>query len=312
MAIYRPLRHRTNPRINEEDSILFVWLNVMSDLTTRLAPHFLRVGRAIHRRSPGYDSKGFENEPCPACGASEGLVMHGVLWPKLVLQWGLTPAWANWVDQREGLRCCSCRSNLRSRQLAKTIVDAMNARFGTRAETLDEICNTVEMQSCEIAEINAAGDLHAFLKRLKGLSYSEYGSTVSGVRSEDLLNLSYANESFDLVVNSDVLEHVPDVGRALSEIYRVLKPSGLYIFTVPVIWNQARSRRRAQISDGQLEHILPPSFHGCEADGKNDFLVFNEFGRDFVQTCEGSGFDVKLIKDRRNPSLITFLASKQT
>lgn len=284
----------------------------MNGLMNQLAPHLLRIGRAIHRRSPAYSNQRFEGEPCPACGVNEGLNMRGVLWPELVLQWELTPAWANWVDQREGLRCSNCRSNLRSRQLAQSIVNAMNARLGTCARTLAELCKSPEMQTLAVAEINAAGNLHPFLERLQGLRYSEYGSTRPEVRSEDLQNLSYADESFDLVVNSDVLEHVPDVERALAEIHRVLKPGGLHIFSVPVIWNQARSRRRAEIRDGHLVHALPPSYHGAVQEGKNDFLVFHEFGQDFVQTCEQIGFTVNLIKDLRNPSLVSLVTQRRS
>lgn len=276
----------------------------------KLAPHFLRLGRAIHRRTPGYSDQCFDGEPCPACGSAEGLSMHGVLWSELVLQWKLTPAWANWMDQREGLRCRSCRANLRSRHLAKCIVDAMNARLGTQAKTLAELCESPDMQTQAVAEINAAGNLHPFLERLSGLHYSEYGSTQADVRSEDLLNLSYADERFDLVINSDVLEHVPDIERALSEVRRILKPDGLYIFTVPVNWSQTHTRRRAEIRDGQLVHFLPPSHHGAEQEGKHDFLVFYEYGRDFVQTCERIGFLIELVKDTRNPALVTFVARR--
>jgi ubiquinone/menaquinone biosynthesis C-methylase UbiE len=46
------------------------------------------------------------------------------------------------------------------------------------------------------------------------------------VPSEDLCALSYADASFDLVVTSDTLEHVPDVDAALREIPRVLHEFG--------------------------------------------------------------------------------------
>lgn len=283
----------------------------MNGLIGAFAPQLLRVGRAIHRRSPGYSDLQFDNEPCPACGANEGMEQRGGLWPNLVLQWRLTPAWANWVDQREGLRCRCCRSNLRSRQLAKVVLERFNARLGTEAASLATLCQRAEMGALAVAEINAAGDLHPFLEQMAGLSYSEYGSTQTAVRSEDLLNLSYPDKKFDLILNSDVLEHVPDIERALSEIYRVLKVDGLHIFSVPIIWRQAVSRRRAKLENGKLLHLLPPSHHGAEYGDKEDFLVFYEFGRDFVQTCEGVGFRVELVRDARNPALVTFVTQRR-
>lgn len=277
----------------------------------KLEHHLLRLGRAIHRRSPHFSDKFFSGEVCPACGKATDIVMRGVLWPELVLQWELNPAWANWIDQREGLRCACCRSNLRSRQLAQSIVIAMNSCLGTNSKTLAELVSNTKFQKLKVAEINAAGDLHPILKPLPLLRYSEFGSTNPDIPSENLLNLSYPDHSFDLAITSDVLEHVPDVERALSEIRRVLKPNGLHIFSVPLVWNKAHSRRRAEIINGALTHWLPASHHGAVGQGKNDFLVFNEFGRDFVQLCEKTGFSISLNKDQRNPSLICFTAQRK-
>jgi len=270
----------------------------------------LRVGRALHRRLSGLDDAKFAGETCPACGHDAPLVMRGVLWPELVLQWELGPAWANWMDQREGLRCAHCHANLRSRHLAQCIVNSMNAQLGTQTQTLPELCAHPRMRELKVAEINAAGDLHPTLRALPHLHYSEYGSTAADIPSEDLLNLSYPDASFDLAITSDVLEHVPDAVRALSEIARILKPGGLHVFSVPVVWSQPRSRQRAEIREGQLVHHLPPSHHGAEDARQGDFLVCHEFGRDFVTTCGQAGFKVQLVPDKRNPSLVTFVATR--
>ncbi|MEM8580120.1 MAG: bifunctional 2-polyprenyl-6-hydroxyphenol methylase/3-demethylubiquinol 3-O-methyltransferase UbiG [Pseudomonadota bacterium] len=42
--------------------------------------------------------------------------------------------------------------------------------------------------------------------------------------------LPYANGAFDIVVCVDVLEHVEDLGKVLSEVARILKPGGLFLF----------------------------------------------------------------------------------
>lgn len=282
----------------------------MNSQFSPIAKGALRMGRALHRRLSGLDDAKFAGETCSACGQDAPLVMRGVLWPELVLQWELGPAWANWMDQREGLRCAHCHSNLRSRHLARCIVSSMNARLGTQAQTLPDLCALPQMQELAVAEINAAGDLHQTLRALPGLRYSEYGSTAVDIPSEDLLNLSYPDASFDLVITSDVLEHVPDAARALREIARILKPKGLHVFSVPVVWSQSRSRQRAEIRNGQIVHHLPPSHHGAEYALQGDFLVCHEFGRDFVSTCGQAGFKVQLVTDERNPSLVTFIATR--
>lgn len=42
--------------------------------------------------------------------------------------------------------------------------------------------------------------------------------------------MPYADQSFDVVVCVDVLEHVEDVNRVIAEIFRILKPNGLFFF----------------------------------------------------------------------------------
>ena len=45
--------------------------------------------------------------------------------------------------------------------------------------------------------------------------------------------LSYDDASIDLILSSDVFEHVPDPYRAHAEVHRVLRPGGHHVFTVP-------------------------------------------------------------------------------
>jgi SAM-dependent methyltransferase len=57
----------------------------------------------------------------------------------------------------------------------------------------------------------------------------------------DDLRLPFANNTFDLLVATDVLEHIEDDNRALAEWYRTLKPGGQLIMTVPAyqwLWSE--------------------------------------------------------------------------
>ncbi len=49
----------------------------------------------------------------------------------------------------------------------------------------------------------------------------------------DALQLSYADEHFDLVVCCEVIEHVGKPRQLLAEVYRILKPGGWLILTFP-------------------------------------------------------------------------------
>ena len=51
-----------------------------------------------------------------------------------------------------------------------------------------------------------------------------------------LEQLPFADESFDAVLCSEVLEHVPQPSMVLSELRRVLKPGGRLFMTTPQSW----------------------------------------------------------------------------
>jgi SAM-dependent methyltransferase len=124
-----------------------------------------------------------------------------------------------------------------------------------------------------ILELNEAGTLHPVLARAPDLTYACYPEI-------DMRALPYRDGSFDLVVHSDTLEHVPQPLRALAECHRVLSPGGALCYTVPVVVERL-SRRR----DG-----LPPSYHGAPGDGRDDHLVISEYGADMWTEPLRAGF----------------------
>jgi len=227
----------------------------------------------------------------------------------LIAAWELSPEWVSWFDEREGRHCALCAANLRSQGLARALLMAAREMSGIEQHSLRSLCADPEFRSLSVAEINGAGGLHQFLGKLPNLSYSEYGSTTRAVRSEDLLALSYADASFDLVITSDSIEHVPHTRQALREVRRILRPDGLHVFTVPVVWDRATTRQRASLVNGKPVHHLRPSYHGKTRTGVGgDWLVFYEFGSDFVGECADAGFAVRLLRDPGNQALVTFLA----
>lgn len=50
--------------------------------------------------------------------------------------------------------------------------------------------------------------------------------------------IPFANNTFDAVLSSEVLEHVFEPEATLLEINRVLKPGAMGLFTVPFVWNE--------------------------------------------------------------------------
>lgn len=61
------------------------------------------------------------------------------------------------------------------------------------------------------------------------------------VRIGDVCNMPFADNQFDLVLATDIIEHVDDDEKALREIERVLKPGGKCLITVPafrLMWSR--------------------------------------------------------------------------
>jgi SAM-dependent methyltransferase len=51
----------------------------------------------------------------------------------------------------------------------------------------------------------------------------------------DILDLEFDDDSIDAVICFEVLEHVINPFRAISEVYRILKPGGIVLLSVPFL-----------------------------------------------------------------------------
>jgi SAM-dependent methyltransferase len=108
------------------------------------------------------------------------------------------------------------------------------------------------------------------------------GSTSRQWRCENLEALTFPDESFDLHVTQDVMEHVFEPQRAFREIARSLRPGGAHIFTVPLVGKAAPSRRRAErLPDGSIRHLDTPVYHGNPIDDRGS-LVTTDWGYDIA------------------------------
>jgi SAM-dependent methyltransferase len=250
------------------------------------------------------------NQICYACGFKGKQKSKKVLWANLINEWELTSQWVDWYNDREGRYCVNCYCSARANQLALSIIEVIKTFTGTNNESLAKAFDKNEVKLLSIAEINSAGTLHQYLSKSPNLIYSEYASKNEGIPSENLLELSYQSNMFDIVITSETLEHVPDFDVSIKEIYRVLKPGGIHVFTIPVVWDRPHTKQRTKIENGQLVYIFPPSYHGSKYENQSDYLVFYEFGLDVIQRCEKAGFKVELIRDKNNPALVSFITRK--
>jgi SAM-dependent methyltransferase len=84
---------------------------------------------------------------------------------------------------------------------------------------------------------------------------------LGSVHVGDVCAMPFNDETFDLVLATDVIEHVDDDGQALAEIARVLRPSGLAIVTVPAfqtlygLQDRVGRHRRRYLKAGLLARL---------------------------------------------------------
>jgi len=108
------------------------------------------------------------------------------------------------------------------------------------------------------------------------------GSVVNGMRCENLEALSFSDESIDLHVTQDVMEHLFHPSEAFSEIARTLKPGGMHIFTVPIVNKYNPSKLRAKLNNEKIIYLEEEAYHGNPVgDGKS--LVTVDWGFDICQ-----------------------------
>ncbi|OGN96606.1 MAG: hypothetical protein A2Z77_01180 [Chloroflexi bacterium RBG_13_51_36] len=224
---------------------------------------------------------------------------------------------ADAFNYRESQFCSSCGSSLRVRQLCTAVMQTFSEMSGRGYDSFTDLLEDDEFRRLRIAEINACGAFHSYLAQHPNLLYSEYvpgvprGSECNGIRCEDLQELTYPADYFDLVLTSDTLEHVPDPEKAFSEIHRVLKPGGFHLFTVPVIPSQGATIRRARLVNGERQFLLSPAYHGSW--GQENMFVFTDFGMDIVHKLKLVGFatDVLFPNTGNEPHVALAFRSKK-
>ncbi len=113
---------------------------------------------------------------------------------------------------------------------------------------------------------------------------------------QDLTALTYPDNSFDLCMSFEDLEHIPDYQSALNELHRVTKPGGHVLLSTPFIVDNLTTLTRATIdADGNIKHLLEPEYHGDPVIPQG-ILCYYHFGWDLLDAFKKAGFSsVKIV-----------------
>ena len=167
----------------------------------------------------------------------------------------------------ERKKCIRCHANLRYELLAEAF---RNAAF--------------DPESTVLVEFDPNSSLRKGFSHFRHYTRTFYSSNQArgsvrpdGARCEDVTALTFSNNSVDVMVSSEVLEHVPDLRAAFRETARVLKSNGVHIFTVPT---RDATRQRAILEPGgTIRHLENPEMHSDPLNPRG-ILAFWDIGPD--------------------------------
>ena len=123
-------------------------------------------------------------------------------------------------------------------------------------------------------------------KSMKNLDYltADLFSPIVDVKA-DILELPFEDDSFDVIFCNHVLEHIEDDSKAMSELYRVMRPGGMGIFQVPQDLGREKTYEDFSITDPQekARHF-----------GQYDHV--RVYGKDYFSRLRDAGFRVEEIE----------------
>ena len=139
----------------------------------------------------------------------------------------------------------------------------------------------------------------------------KYGDIRLDVQAAE--TLPYEDESFDVVLSFDLFEHIAQIDRHVSEIRRVLRPGGSYLFQTPsklsntiyeTLWTKSLKWRRyhpSLHSPGQLRRRLAK--HGFTT----QFIKMNpmnEFAINKLKKLGPIGWIIRNVNFRKMPLVL--------
>ncbi|MEZ0471428.1 glycosyltransferase family protein [Luteimonas salinilitoris] len=129
------------------------------------------------------------------------------------------------------------------------------------------------------------------LSKLENVSYLSADLCSEHVMVKmDLTDIQYPDESFDAIVCSHVLEHIPDDAKAMREMFRILTPGGIAVIQVPVYGETTYEDFSITSEEGRLA-----------AFGQRDHV--RKYGRDIAERLAGAGLRVRTFVPPLDPDL---------
>jgi GT2 family glycosyltransferase/radical SAM superfamily enzyme YgiQ (UPF0313 family)/Tfp pilus assembly protein PilF/glycosyltransferase involved in cell wall biosynthesis/SAM-dependent methyltransferase len=213
----------------------------------------------------------YEKGICNICGSRQGFSL------------------TNPENPRESWVCLSCGSTSRDRMY----IYALSSAFGNPSPLISWPENTA-IHVLEAAGARAhPGILNTKFSYLNTLYNPEKMADPDYDRKRyaDFQALHFNDDSFDVVMSSDVFEHIRLHKEALKEIFRVLKPGGIMVLQAPFHPENKENIIRVRPEGDEDVFLCPPTYHD------EDTLVYRVYGAELISEIESAGFAVEVIEN---------------
>jgi SAM-dependent methyltransferase len=137
---------------------------------------------------------------------------------------------------------------------------------------------------CRVLHIAPEPALRRLLERSRAARYVTADLDAPGVDMHfDITDAPLPDDSFDVIVCSHVLEHVPDDRAAMSEVRRMLAPGGWALMMTPVVVERTDEDPSVTDPAERLRRF-----------GQDDHV--RRYGWDYVDRLREAGFDVDVLR----------------
>ena len=196
---------------------------------------------------------------------------------------------------RETMCCKNCGSSMRIRTLAAKILGHINSSHNQNIQSISQLKGNQSFNK-KILDTDNFSPISKILKGLQNYFTSSYLPSEERVLigdnffNLDLEAIKLPNSSFDVVLTSDVMEHVRNIDKAHSEIARILSDGGVYIFTIPYVSTYVENRVLVEV-DGDNDILKEkPHYHGDPL--TNKILAYRIFGQQVFEDLKEIGLDL--------------------
>lgn len=235
---------------------------------------------------------------------------------------GCCPICGNWgvfrrsnQRTRETFACRDCRGSLRYQAQAHALVEL----YGQGSVySLQELAKKEWFSNTSIYEPGISGPFRDIFRSHPKYTNSFYwddvanGEMKDGISCQNLQNTTYQDECFDLIITSDIFEHIRKPFDAFMEMRRILKKGGRHVFSIPMSFAmKSKTIVRTDAAGDKDVHLLPEVYHGNGVGGRS--LVYTEFGRDifdYLEKIQFSTFAVSYIPVQPRTPLLTYVSTR--